>query len=337
MSEVDIFAAWMPPHVKLMHLVAAKWVAQPLYELARLGVADLLEDGPRSVEDLAAACGVREDPLRRCLRAAASVGVFAEQPDGTFALTSMADFLRSGVDLGLRDLTLLLNSPPMQHSFAELGSVLDSGEPGFALANGTPFFEHLERDPALGATYQRAWAPLTKGVAAETARRLDLRDVKRVADLGGGNGTFLLELREQHPHLTCVLMDRPAVLAQVTDPRLELVPGVLPGQIPADVDAYFIKNTLHCFDDELVRDTLHAVRRAIGDRTDVRLHLIESVGLPGNTYDWGKLLDVELMVNNGGRVHSVEEWEQLLGSCGFALEDASDLVPPQWLLTCAPS
>jgi hypothetical protein len=54
------------------------WVSQALYVAAKLGVADLLADGPRPVEALASATQTDAPSLRRVLRALASVGVFTQ-------------------------------------------------------------------------------------------------------------------------------------------------------------------------------------------------------------------------------------------------------------------
>ena len=61
-------------------------VSQALYVAAKLGIADLLADGPRNAEDLARSAGAHPPSLHRLLRALASVGVLAED-EGRFALT----------------------------------------------------------------------------------------------------------------------------------------------------------------------------------------------------------------------------------------------------------
>ena len=44
-----------PPPATLLQMMTGYWVSQALYVAAKLGVADLLVDGPRSVDDLATA------------------------------------------------------------------------------------------------------------------------------------------------------------------------------------------------------------------------------------------------------------------------------------------
>ncbi|MFI1171887.1 methyltransferase [Streptomyces melanogenes] len=341
----QVFPEWMPPHLRLMQLVASKWITQPLLALARLGVADLLAEEPRTVEDLAAHCNVLPDPLRRCLRAASSVGVFTELDDGRFSPTPMSEHLRPGVPLSLRDLALFLGDESTTRSFAQIMDVLRTGEPAFETANGAPMFAYLDDHPELLATYQGSWAPLTEGVAQALLEAVDFNAYGTIADLGGGNGALLRVLLNACPDATGILLDRPETIRQAhpdlddgpLSSRVRLLGGMLPGGIPQDADAYIIKNTLHCLGEATVKDTLRAVRTAIGERQDARLFLIESMVVPGNGYDWGRFVDVEVMINCGGRVHTRDEWDDLLPECGFALESVRDLLPPQWLIIARPA
>ncbi|WP_269859380.1 methyltransferase [Streptomyces sp. RPT161] len=341
----EVFPEWMPPHLRLMQLVAAKWITQPLIALTRLNIADLLISGPRTVEDLADACGVKSGPLHRCLRATAAVGVFAELGDGRYSLTPMGRHLTSGTELSLRDFTLFLADESTTQSFDRILDVLRTGRPSFEDANGKALFQYLDDEPELRAVYQGAWAPLTAGVAKALMNTFDFTDTKVVADLGGGTGTLLRTILDTHPHITGILMDRPEVVRQAHPDlttgslanRVELAAGSLPSDVPPDADIYIIKNALHCLDAETVTATLRAVRATIGDRRDARLLLIESVITPGNGYDWGRFVDIEVMINCGGRIHTRDEWDSLLASCDFTLTEASELLPPQWLLSARPS
>jgi hypothetical protein len=330
----DAQPAWLPPHVRLLGLVAAKWFSQPIYALAKLNIADLLADGPRPVSDLAAAAGVHPDPLRRCLRAAAAVGVFEEDADGRFGLTDMGNCLRSDEATSLRDLAVLLGEEPMWQSFGDL----------LETVHGVEMFDYLAEHPDLSQVYQGAWATLTSGLAAAAVQDFDFGRFGHVADLGGGHGRLLTTLLRAHPQMTGTLFDRPDVLAHVGPvlagegfgERLRLVPGLLPGTRPPAADAYVLKNILHCFDDAASHEMLRAVREAIGERPG-RLLIIEAVPAPGDLLDWGKLMDIEVMVNHGGRVRTEREWRDLLADCGFTLCGSVPTTPPHWILEAAPA
>src|SRR5438045_6138680 len=72
-------------------------VTQLIYVAAKLSIADLLKGGPKSVDALAEATGAHAPSLYRVLRALASLGIFAEDERGRFALTALAEPLRSDV------------------------------------------------------------------------------------------------------------------------------------------------------------------------------------------------------------------------------------------------
>src|SRR5580704_11029036 len=93
---------------QIMQLIFGSWHSQCVYVAAKLGIADLLADGPRSVDELAAKAGGHRFALYRVMRALASVGVFVEEPHATFALTPAASLLRSEVPGSQRAMALML-------------------------------------------------------------------------------------------------------------------------------------------------------------------------------------------------------------------------------------
>lgn len=122
-------AANLPPHQRLLLFVEGKRVAQMIYVLAALEIADLLAPGPRSAADLAGEVGADADALYRILRCTATVGVFAQLPDGRFTLTPMADALRKDSPDSRRELVLAGGHEALWRPPGEiLGEVL--GVPG---------------------------------------------------------------------------------------------------------------------------------------------------------------------------------------------------------------
>jgi len=65
-------------------------VTQLIYVAAKLGIANLLNDGSKSVDELASKVGAHSRGLYRVLRALASIGIFAEVGDRQFELTALA-------------------------------------------------------------------------------------------------------------------------------------------------------------------------------------------------------------------------------------------------------
>src|SRR5438874_1202387 len=79
----------MEPAPTLTQLLSGAWVSQCISVAAKLGIADELEAGPRSQDELARAVKAEPRALYRVLRALASVGVFSERADGRFELPSV--------------------------------------------------------------------------------------------------------------------------------------------------------------------------------------------------------------------------------------------------------
>jgi len=325
-----------------MSIAAAKWASQPVYALAKLKVADHLADGERTTAELAARLQIRPEPLRRCLRAAASVGVFQETRPDHWALTETADHLRTDAPVSLRDLVVLLGEPTMWEPFGRIMDVLRDGAPAFDSVHGRSLYDHLAGDPGLSDVYQGAWSPLTRAVMSAVADAYDFSPFTTVADLGGGDGTALRVLLDAYPHLNGILLDLPHALraqrtpADGTAGRIRTVPGRLPDGVPPGADVYLLKNTLHCLPPDALARTLRRVREAM-PRPDQRLLIVEAVIQPGNAFDWSKLMDIEVMITNGGGEHTLDEWEELLRKAGFHLASFHETLPPQWLLEAVPS
>jgi hypothetical protein len=72
-------------------------ITQLIAVVTRLGIADVLADGAHSSAELAREVGAHPQALYRVLRALASLGIFAETPEGRFALPALARPLQTGM------------------------------------------------------------------------------------------------------------------------------------------------------------------------------------------------------------------------------------------------
>ena len=74
-------------HASMQEMIAGGMFPPLLYVAAKLGIADLLADGPQPIDALAAATGTQASGLSRVLRALASRGVFTQDAEHRVALT----------------------------------------------------------------------------------------------------------------------------------------------------------------------------------------------------------------------------------------------------------
>jgi len=315
---------------------------QLLYVAARLGIADLLADGPKPVDELASATGTHAPSLARFLRALAGLGVFAAREDGQYELTDLAQPLRSGVPGSQRAL-VLAHGEDLYPVWGALLYSVQTGAPAFDHVYGMPNWEYRRLHPEVNARFNAYMSDLSSSRAAVVARRYPFRDTGVVVDVGGGDGTLLTAILTRHPGLRGVLFDQPHVVAEagtrlaaggVVD-RVEVVGGDFFAGVPAGGDYYILSAVLHDWGDERTAAILAQCRRAMGP--EAKLLLVEQVLPPGNVPSTTKLYDILMLVTNaGGRERTEEEWRALLRAGGFDLTDRLPATPIYEVITAVP-
>src|SRR5260370_28227626 len=134
-------------------------VSQAIAAVTDLGVADRLADGPATARELADAAGADPDALRRFLRALASEGLFAEDPQGRFRLTPMGSLLRGDLPGSLRPFVQLMTAEAYEAWGDALYSVR-TGNPAVERVFGAPLFGWLPGHPSASARFDAGQAGL---------------------------------------------------------------------------------------------------------------------------------------------------------------------------------
>src|SRR5438046_2503876 len=122
--------AEMSTHQQLDQMITGYWISQAIYAAAKFGIADQLKDGPKTVEELAAATSTNPDAMYRLLRALASVGIFAEGESSRFSLTPLAEPLRCDVAGSKRALALMSGDEQFR-AWAEIDYSIRTGKKAF--------------------------------------------------------------------------------------------------------------------------------------------------------------------------------------------------------------
>lgn len=121
-------------------MVTGYWVSKAIYAATRLGIADLLKDGPKTVGELAAATGAHAPTLYRLLRALAGVGIFAEEGKGRFATTPLAVPMQRGGPGSMRGMTLHALETASWRAWDGLLESVETGESAFSREHGVKVF-----------------------------------------------------------------------------------------------------------------------------------------------------------------------------------------------------
>jgi O-methyltransferase domain len=300
-----------PPEAVLWDFLRGAMMTKALGIVADLGLAEALADGPRPVEDLAREADVDADVLHRVLRALASDGVFAETEPGVFGSSEASEMLRCG---GWTEFAHLFGGV-FYRAIADLDRAAQTATATFPEAFGNDFWAWLGSHTGERAMFDRAMAG-GKERSAERLADLPWRDEETVVDVGGGNGSLLVELLGRRPDLRGIVFD-----LEETDrdesalgDRIEFVAGSFFDRVPVG-DAYVLSAIIHDWDDERAAAILRTIRAAAPP--DARLLITESVIQPGNDPEGAKWLDLLMLVLAGGRERTEPEWRTLLEGAGF--------------------
>src|ERR1044071_5215204 len=101
-GQKTAMALEVPPPMQMLRLISGFWISRCIYIAAKLGIADLLKDGPRSAEELAGATGTHASSLFRVLRGLAASDILTQSEDNRFGNTPASETLRSDVQGSLR-------------------------------------------------------------------------------------------------------------------------------------------------------------------------------------------------------------------------------------------
>jgi orsellinic acid C2-O-methyltransferase len=322
--------AQLPPGLQLYTMGTAHYLSRAMHLAAKLGLADLMKDGPRGAEELARETDTHAPSLRRVLRLLASANILAEQADGRFALTPLGELLRSDVPGSMRWSVLLFTGPKIQEAFAELEFCVRTGRPAHQKhdpnANG---FDAMAKDPVAAANFDKAMATFAPATSAAVAASYEFSQFAKVCDVGGGNGAILIGLLRANPSLRGMVFDQPHVAERARAhlaeqgfaDRCEVIGGSFFEKVPTGADAYLLKHVIHDWTDMEATQILRCVRAAVP--AGGKLLIVEGVYPPRIDQSLesrgAATNDVNMLVSTGGRQRDEAEFRSLFAASGFRL------------------
>ena len=311
---------------RLLGIIGSSWMSQATYVAAELRIADLLADGAKTAEDLAAATSTHAPSLRRLLRALTTIDICRERDNGSFEITPMGSLLGVGGPASLRSWTILWGAQ-LWPVWANLLYSVKTGESARKLLTGTEGFEHLEGNREAAAIFNQAMVELTRLVSEDVVRAYDFSGMKQIVDVGGGYGELLSRILNANPGATGVLFDLPHAIedgrrhfeAAGLTSRCEFVAGSFFESAPRGADAYVLKSVIHDWNDERSTVILETCRRAMVPNS--RLLLVERV-IPERlgvspAHQAIAQSDLNMMVALAAQERTESQFRGLLGSSGF--------------------
>ena len=314
-----------PPEAVLTQMITGSLGSQAVYVAAKLGIADLLAQGAKRVDELAIAADADAPSLYRVLRALASCGIFAEQNDRLFELTPTAELLRSDSPGSLRDLAIFMGEDWHWRVWGQTLYSVRTGKPAWSQVHGQEAFPYFAANREAAKIFDRAMTSLSNLAIKAVVEGYDFSGIETLVDVAGGHGRLLTTILEANPSVKGILFDVPHVIEgakenkqiEALGSRCEHATGDFFVDVPAGADAYIMKHIIHDWDDARALQILKNIKRVM--KASGRVLLVEAVITPRNERDFGKFLDIEMLVSPGGKERTSEEYKELFAQAGLRL------------------
>lgn len=312
----------------MLNLITGYWVSQLLFVAAKLGVADALARGALTPAALAKRVGAHAPSLHRLLRALASVGVVAEGAGGRFRLTPLGKTLRSDAPSSLHNFALMIVDDYNWDAWANLLHGVQTGGLPFNHVHGMPIFDYLRAHPEQDRIFSASMASISGPQNAAVAKAYDFGRLRTLVDVGGAHGHLLATILRRHRRLRGILYDQPQVVANAgksgfitgsdVAARVTVEEGSFFERVPAGADGYLMKYIIHDWNDDQCETILRNCRAAMAPGG--RVLVVEHVITAGNKPDFGKMMDVNMLVLTGGQERTREQYQALFARAGLRLK-----------------
>ncbi len=312
----------LPPQVQFMQFVTGKWISKPIYVAAKLGIADMLGDEPKSISELAKKTNSKEELLYRLMRVLASIGIFKEVYDKHFVITPMAECLRSEA---MRAVALLFNSDWNDKAWMYLLDSVKTGDIAFDKAHGMSIMDWFKNNPEAVDIFSKANAWKAVNSHRAIVDVYDFTGITTITDVGGGIGALMTEILASNFSVEGIIAELPQVIKEANnlikekgiEERCKTSECDFLKEIPYGSDAYLLSHILHDWSDEKCNVILNNCYKAM--KPGSKLLIIEMIIPSGNDFSIAKLLDLEMLVLSGGKERTESEYKQLLEKSGLKL------------------
>ncbi len=211
-----------------------------------LDVFSHIADQALTAAQVAERCGAALEPLRMVLETCADVGLLTREGEAFRNTATTTVFLTKGRPAYLGD--SLKYARDLYPAWGALTQLVKTGQPTM------PPETILGEDKAKTRAFVMAMHERAKGIGSVLPHNVSLAGRKRLIDIGGGPGTYSVELCRQTPGLTSTVLDRPGVLEVTRElvdaagfaDRVTLMPGdYLQTPFGSGFDAALLSGMMH--------------------------------------------------------------------------------------------
>lgn len=305
--------------------------AKFLMTASDLGIFEALADAPASIDVLAERVGLTRRATRICTDAMVAIGLLERDGDTYRNGPAAATYLAGTTPTDLRPFL----------RFSDRMSYPAWSNLTHALRHGPVAAQIDDLDPELQKVFSEGVEALNAGPAAALARAAGFAGCQRLLDIGGGTGSWSIEVARARPDMTATVFELPQVVGiarrriaeQGLSDRIEVVAGdVATAELPTGHDCCLLANVVHCFSPEDNQRLLAKARRAV--EPGARLLLVDYWTDPTHTEPAiAALMAGEFAVNiEHGDVYSLAEARDWLAGTGWRFVSHDPLAGPKSLI-----
>lgn len=327
---------------RLCELIWGCAIGQAIHVAVQLDIPELLNNSPKSCAQIALETQTDEWQLETILCALEAFEILSMTAGGAYALTPMGELLlRSSPHSSAYEAGAFFET--IYRPLDALAVSIKTGTVAFDSVYGQSFYEHITANQDLNESfYDMMFANAGKRYDGLSSV-YDFTQSTRVVDIGGGEGSLLLQLLQAYPHLTATLLDLPAAVNRAAS-RLEaagvahrchLISGDFREMIPTEGSTYILAQILNNWRDEAACCILARCRAAMPPGAD--LLILEAVRESGTLPRWKTLVSLGVMAQRGGRTRTEVQLRSLLSQAGFHVQSSQPLpVNTTWAIRAQP-
>jgi demethylspheroidene O-methyltransferase len=299
--------------------------SQILYACVRLKLFELLAQGPQTAADVATALKLSDSAAELLLEAAVSLELVERRTSGQFGLGTLGAALVGNPAVGA-----IIEHHRMLYSDLHDPVGLLRGEHGqtelakYWAYSGAEVVSRLPTERT--AAYTDLMATSQPLVAAEILDAYPLDKHRCLLDVGGGDGSFLLEASRRYAQLKVILFDLPAVARRASErfaaegigTRAQALGGDFSKDpLPGGADVLSLVRVVHDHDDDAAKSLLRAAHGALPPR-GVLLLAEPMLGTPGAETVGPAYFGFYLLAMGHGKPRAPEELQRMLQEAGFS-------------------
>ena len=305
--------------------------SRTLCAAARLGIADLLGDDGKNVDQIATECGADAGSLYRLLRALASFGIVAEIEPQKFALTRKGAPLRKTAPNSAWP-AIIFWADLLADQWSYLTECIKTGDTAAKIMAREEVASRWATDPDAPAIFRAVMGTAPADNYMSIARAWDFSKYATVADLGGGGGGLIAAILEAYPNVSGMLVDRQESIHRATSrfesnglaARCKLIGADLCQEVPGGAEVYMLKHVLHGYKDEAAIGMLRRCRSVLpkeGRLLVIEFVLPDAVTGADASLERRLMSDLNMLVVTGGKERTATAWKALLKNAGFEIQN----------------